>query len=47
MSLACEHLARKSSTWGARMSDALRQIETFEFLFECELKTRSLLNHKA
>ncbi|MDB5979149.1 MAG: methylthioribulose-phosphate dehydratase [Pseudomonas sp.] len=31
-------------TWGARMSDALRQIEAFEFLFECELKTRSLLN---
>lgn len=34
-------------TWGARMSDALRQIEAFEFLFECELKTRSLTNHKA
>ncbi|MFJ4197307.1 methylthioribulose 1-phosphate dehydratase [Pseudomonas sp. NPDC089534] len=31
-------------TWGAQMSDALRQIEAFEFLFECELKTRSLLN---
>lgn len=31
-------------TWGARMSDALRQIEAFEFLFECELKTRSVLN---
>ncbi|WP_077044652.1 methylthioribulose 1-phosphate dehydratase [Pseudomonas sp. KK4] len=31
-------------TWGARMSDALRQIEAFEFLFECELKTRSLFN---
>ncbi|MBD9440227.1 methylthioribulose 1-phosphate dehydratase [Pseudomonas sp. PDM04] len=30
-------------TWGARMSDALRQIEAFEFLFECELKTRSLI----
>jgi len=29
-------------TWGARMSDALRQIEAFEFLFECELKARSL-----
>ena len=29
-------------TWGACMSDALRQIEAFEFLFECELKTRSL-----
>ncbi|MCP2066333.1 methylthioribulose 1-phosphate dehydratase [Pseudomonas laurylsulfatiphila] len=34
-------------TWGARMSDALRQIEAFEFLFECELKMRSLLNVKA
>ncbi|MHC8305194.1 methylthioribulose 1-phosphate dehydratase [Pseudomonas sp. PB3P13] len=34
-------------TWGARMSDALRQIEAFEFLFECELKTRSVVNHKA
>ena len=34
-------------TWGARMSDALRQIEAFEFLFECELKTRSLSNRKA
>ncbi|WP_426206373.1 methylthioribulose 1-phosphate dehydratase [Pseudomonas sp. TWP3-1] len=31
-------------TWGAGMNDALRQIEAFEFLFECELKTRSLLN---
>ncbi|MFJ7885074.1 methylthioribulose 1-phosphate dehydratase [Pseudomonas sp. NPDC096917] len=31
-------------TWGARMSDALRQIEAFEFLFECELKTRAVLN---
>ncbi|MCY1543142.1 Methylthioribulose-1-phosphate dehydratase [compost metagenome] len=29
-------------TWGARMSDALRQIEAFEFLFECELKVRAL-----
>lgn len=29
-------------TWGARMSDALRQIEAFEFLFECELKMRTL-----
>ncbi|MDR6609136.1 methylthioribulose 1-phosphate dehydratase [Pseudomonas synxantha] len=34
-------------TWGRRMSDALRQIEAFEFLFECELKMRSLLNLKA
>ena len=31
-------------TWGARMSDALRQIEAFEFLFECELKIRAVLN---
>lgn len=31
-------------TWGARMSDALRQIEAFEFLFECELKTLAILN---
>ncbi|HHX6861368.1 TPA: methylthioribulose 1-phosphate dehydratase, partial [Pseudomonas aeruginosa] len=29
-------------TWGARMSDALRQVEAFEFLFECELKVLSL-----
>ncbi|MHA6493622.1 methylthioribulose 1-phosphate dehydratase [Pseudomonas borbori] len=29
-------------TWGAQMSDALRQIEAFEFLFECELKLRAL-----
>jgi len=29
-------------TWGPRMSDALRQIEAFEFLFECELKVRAL-----
>ncbi|MES2818910.1 MAG: methylthioribulose 1-phosphate dehydratase [Pseudomonadota bacterium] len=29
-------------TWGAKMSDALRQIEAFEFLFECELKVRAL-----
>ena len=33
-------------TWGAQMSDALRQIEAFEFLFECELKTRSIMNHQ-
>lgn len=33
-------------TWGAQMSDALRQIEAFEFLFECELKMRSLINVK-
>lgn len=29
-------------TWGSQMSDALRQIEAFEFLFECELKMRLL-----
>ena len=29
-------------TWGPRMADALRHVEAFEFLFECELKTRSL-----
>lgn len=29
-------------TWGARMNDALRQIEAFEFLFDCELKMRML-----
>ncbi|MFC5697563.1 methylthioribulose 1-phosphate dehydratase [Pseudomonas sp. GCM10022186] len=29
-------------TWGPRMSDALRQVEAFEFLFECELKTLSI-----
>jgi len=29
-------------TWGARMGDALRQVEAFEFLFECELKMLSL-----
>ena len=29
-------------TWGVQMSDALRQIEAFEFLFECELKTRQV-----
>jgi methylthioribulose-1-phosphate dehydratase len=29
-------------TWGAQMSDALRQVEAFEFLFECELKVRAL-----
>ncbi|WP_205928743.1 class II aldolase/adducin family protein, partial [Pseudomonas viridiflava] len=31
-------------TWGAQMNDALRQIEAFEFLFECELKMRTVLN---
>jgi methylthioribulose-1-phosphate dehydratase len=29
-------------TWGEQMNDALRQIEAFEFLFECELKVRML-----
>ncbi|MFJ3264241.1 methylthioribulose 1-phosphate dehydratase [Pseudomonas sp. NPDC086581] len=29
-------------TWGAHMSDALRQVEAFEFLFECELKVLSV-----
>lgn len=28
-------------TWGASMADALRQIEAFEFLLECELKIRA------
>lgn len=29
-------------TWGATMADCLRQVEAFEFLFECELKVRAL-----
>ena len=29
-------------TWGPCMHDALRQIEAFEFLFDCELKMRML-----
>ncbi|MFC3609581.1 methylthioribulose 1-phosphate dehydratase [Stutzerimonas tarimensis] len=29
-------------TWGQGMQDTLRQIEAFEFLFECELKMRAL-----
>lgn len=29
-------------TWGPAMSDVLRQVEAFEFLFECELKVRAL-----
>ena len=33
-------------TWGAKMSDALRQIEAFEFLFECELKMRTVMNRQ-
>ncbi len=30
-------------TWGASMQDALRQIEAFEFLLECELKVRACM----
>jgi methylthioribulose-1-phosphate dehydratase len=29
-------------TWGEKMSNALRQVEAFEFLFDCELKLRML-----
>jgi methylthioribulose-1-phosphate dehydratase len=29
-------------TWGATMADALRQVEAFEFLFDCELKLRAV-----
>ena len=29
-------------TWGNTLSDALRQVEAFEFLFDCELKLRTL-----
>lgn len=29
-------------TWGANMEDALRHVEAFEFLFECELRLREL-----
>ncbi|WP_040262189.1 methylthioribulose 1-phosphate dehydratase [Pseudomonas massiliensis] len=29
-------------TWGATMTDALRQVEAFEFLFDCELKLRAV-----
>lgn len=32
-------------TWGASMQDALRQIEAFEFLLECELKVRACMAH--
>ena len=31
-------------TWGATTEDALRHVEAFEFLFECELRLRSLQN---
>ncbi|WP_263260909.1 methylthioribulose 1-phosphate dehydratase [Pseudomonas sp. RIT-PI-S] len=29
-------------TWGGSMQDTLRQVEAFEFLFECELKMRAV-----
>jgi methylthioribulose-1-phosphate dehydratase len=29
-------------TWGENLADALRHVEAFEFLFECELRTRGL-----
>jgi len=29
-------------TWGASVADCLRQVEAFEFLFECELKLRAV-----
>jgi methylthioribulose-1-phosphate dehydratase len=29
-------------TWGSSVQDALRHVEAFEFLFECELKLRGL-----
>lgn len=29
-------------TWGASIEDALRHIEAFEFLFECEMRKRSM-----
>jgi methylthioribulose-1-phosphate dehydratase len=29
-------------TWGASLQDALRQVEAFEFLFDCELKMRAV-----
>jgi methylthioribulose-1-phosphate dehydratase len=29
-------------TWGNSMEDALRHVEAFEFLFDCELRTRSV-----
>lgn len=40
----CGYLIRGHGlyTWGPHMADALRQIEAFEFLFECELKVRAL-----
>ena len=29
-------------TWGNNLADALRHVEAFEFLFECELRTRGI-----
>ena len=29
-------------TWGTRVDDALRHVEAFEFLFECEMRKRSM-----
>jgi methylthioribulose-1-phosphate dehydratase len=29
-------------TWGENLADALRHVEAFEFLFECEIRTRGL-----
>ena len=29
-------------TWGATVDDALRHVEAFEFLFECEMRKRSI-----
>ena len=29
-------------TWGASVEDALRHVEAFEFLFECEMRKRSI-----
>jgi len=29
-------------TWGASVDDALRHVEAFEFLFECEMRKRSI-----
>jgi len=33
-------------TWGDNMEDALRHVEAFEFLFDCELQLRSIQNNK-
>jgi methylthioribulose-1-phosphate dehydratase len=29
-------------TWGDTMEDAMRHVEAFEFLFECEVKLRGV-----